>query len=311
MDKRSQPKLSIVVCTFNRENYIETTLQHLIQQNIDKQLVEIVIVNNNSTDHTEEICKQLIDQHPAEPIRYFLEKNQGHSYSRNRGIQESKGELIAFIDDDAFVQPDFSEQILRFFENNHAAMVIGGKIIPVYETGEPPWMSRFLLPLVSALDMGDHVKPFKGRKFPIGANVIFRRSVFDRYGLFNVALGRIGSGLAGGDEKELILRLKADQTPIYYVPSVVVRHIIPEKRLSLAYIKGLARGVGHSEKERLKNKPLTQKMSRIMEEFVKIGATMLLFLLYTLKGTLPKALMLVKFRFWVIQGFLGKASPAS
>lgn len=307
MENNNAPVLSIIVCTYNREQYIETTLQHLVKQNIDKALIEILIVNNNSTDNTEDICLNFIKKNPQEPILYFLETQQGHSYSRNRGIHESKGELIAFIDDDAFVEKDFSQNIIQFFKNYPDAQVMGGKIIPVYESKEPAWMSRFLLPLVSALDMGDKVNPFQGRKFPIGANVTFRRCVFDQYGLFNVALGRKGSGLAGGDEKELVLRLKEDHAPIYYAPNVVVQHIIPDKRLSQAYIKGLAIGVGQSEKERLKNKPLTQKISRIIEETLKIGATGILFFLYTLKLQSPKAIMLVKFRIWVLQGFLIKS----
>lgn len=304
MEYSHAPVLSIIVCTYNRAMYIASTLQHLIQQNIDKRFIEIIIINNNSTDKTEEICLEFINKHPQEPIYYFLETQQGHSYSRNRGIHESKGELIAFIDDDAFVEKDFSQNIIQFFEDYPDAKVMGGKIIPVYESKEPTWMSVFLLPLVSSLDMGDVVKPFKGRKFPIGANVTFRRSVFDQYGFFNVALGRKGSGLAGGDEKELVLRLKEDRAPIYYAPNAVVQHIIPDKRLSQEYIKGLAVGVGQSEKERLKKKPLSQKIYRVFEEIFKIGATSILFILYVLKFQFPKALMLVKFRIWVLQGFL-------
>lgn len=306
MERQRNPVLSIVVCTYNRDVYIENTLEHLIQQDIDKDLIEILIINNNSTDKTEHICLDFIEQHLQEPIYYFLETQQGHSYSRNRGIMESRGELVAFIDDDAFVEKSFSQHIIYFFKENPQVKVIGGKIIPVYETKEPSWMSPFLLPLVSALDMGDEVKPFTGRKFPIGANVTFRKNVFDRYGFFNVALGRKGIGLAGGDEKELVLRLKADTAPIYYVPSVVVRHIIPDKRLSKAYIKGLAIGVGHSEKERLKNKPFFQKILRAMEEGFKIGATIILFVFYVLKFQIPKATMLIKFRIWVIREFFNK-----
>lgn len=303
MEHQQGPILSIIVCTYNRAAYIESTLKHLIEQDIDKRLIEILIINNNSTDKTEEICLHFMATHPQEPIHYVVEKHQGHSYARNRGIQESKGGLIAFIDDDAFVEKNFSKNIIQFFKEYPQAKVIGGKIIPVYESKKPKWMSTFLLPLVSALDMGDTIKPFKGRKFPIGANVTFRRDVFDQYGYFNVALGRKGSGLAGGDEKELVLRLKADQTPIYYVPHVVVQHVIPDKRLSQEYIKGLAIGVGQSEKERLKKKPLSQKISRAMEEILKIGATAILFVLYSLKLQFPKAIMLVKFRMWVMQGF--------
>ncbi len=301
---QQSPTLSIVVCTYNRDNYIGKTLEHLLDQNIDTTDYEVVIVNNNSTDQTNSICQDFINKHAEAPFHYFIEYNQGHSYSRNRGITESVGEIIAFIDDDAFVYPDFGKNILRYFQSHSEVQVIGGKIIPIYEGATPNWMSPFLLPLVSALDMGNQPKPFTGRKFPVGANIAFRKAVFDQYGLFNVALGRKGTGLMGGDEKELVYRLKANNESIHYVPNVVVDHIIPEKRLQLSYIVGLAQGVGQSEKERLADVSLVQKLLRAGEEAIKIGGTLILFLWYGIGGQFTKGWMLVRFRIWVLQGFL-------
>jgi len=298
------PTLSIVVCTYNRDNYIGKTLEHLLDQHIETIDYEVIIVNNNSTDHTDTICQDFISNHPQAPFHYFIEHNQGHSYSRNRGIAESKGNIISFIDDDAFVHHDFGTNIITYFNSHPEVKVIGGKIIPVYEDSAPNWMTPFLLPLVSALDMGSQPKPFTGRKFPVGANIAFRKSVFDRYGRFNVALGRKGTGLMGGDEKELVYRLKANNEPVHYVPNVVVDHIIPQKRLQLSYIRGLAQGVGQSEKERLAKASLTKKLSRGLEEAIKIGGTFVLFLWYGIKGQIAKGIMLIRFRVWVLQGFL-------
>ncbi len=297
-------QLSIVVCTYNRDKYIGKTLEHLYQQTLAKTDYEVIIVDNNSSDQTAKICQDFIAAYSEAPFRYVVETNQGHSFSRNRGIEESKAELISFIDDDAFVHQSFGSNTIRFFQDNEHVKVIGGKIIPVYEEQEPIWMSPYLLPLVSALDMGKSPRPFTGRKFPVGANMAYRQSVFDQYGLFNVALGRKGTGLMGGDEKELIYRLKVNDALIYYVPDVVVDHIIPEKRLGKKYIQGLAQGVGLSEKERLSTASFSQKIKRAFEELIKIGGTLILFVWYLLKGHPSKGTMLVKFRIWVLQGFL-------
>tara|TARA_B110000027_G_scaffold1587_1_gene1377 strand:+ start:864 stop:1157 length:294 start_codon:yes stop_codon:yes gene_type:complete len=89
-------------------------------------------------------------------VHYFLELRQGLTYSRNRGITESKGEYLAFIDDDVFVEVDYIENINQAFSNLKIA-ALGGEITPHYESGNPPvWMSKYLLPLVAALDMGIH-----------------------------------------------------------------------------------------------------------------------------------------------------------
>jgi len=297
--------LSIIICTYNREEFIGKTLEHISHQHLDTGFFESIIVNNNSQDNTESICQEFINAHPELNIRHVIESNQGHSYARNRGIRESRGKLIAYIDDDAFVQKDFAANIIRFFEAHSDVQVIGGKVIPVYQDKPPMWMTPYLLPLVSALDMGKYPRPFTGRKFPIGANVTFRKEVFEKYGHFNVELGRIGTGLMGGDEKEMIFRLKKNGEAIWYVPNVVVEHIIPPKRVEINYIQNLAKGVGQSETRRLKDAPFSEKLARVVDELIKVGGTLILFFVYMLRGQLAKGTMLVRFRYWVLLGFLG------
>ncbi|HBH23862.1 MAG TPA: glycosyltransferase family 2 protein [Cytophagales bacterium] len=292
--------VSVVVCTYNRDKYIGKCLDHLHNQSASRDDYEVIIVDNNSTDDTEKICHEKITEYSNTHFKYHKELNQGHSYSRNRGIRESKGEIISFIDDDAFVDKDFVKNIILFFEHNASVVSYGGKIEPVYENKKPKWMSQYLLPLVAALDMGDKELKFKGRKFPIGANMGFRKEVFSEFGYFDVKLGRIGTALAGGDEKEIFLRLKTSNQSIFYVPSIRVSHIIPEKRLSKKYIKGLARGVGESESIRLSDKGFKEKFDKVMEESFKVGATFVLFLFYFLTLQFSKGIMLLRFRFWVI-----------
>jgi glycosyltransferase involved in cell wall biosynthesis len=295
-------EVSVIVCTYNRDKYLSKTLDHLKNQSLNKDQYEIVIVNNNSRDNTENICKKFLKDSPELNVKYVNETSQGHSYSRNRGIKEAAGSILSFIDDDAFVDQDFIKHIHYFFETYKDATALGGKIIPVYESKEPLWMSRYLLPLVAALDMGGKVIQFEGRKFPIGANMSFRSFIFEKYGLFNVNLGRKGAGLEGGDEKEVFLRLKKQNEPVYYVPQVLVHHIIPDKRISTEYIKGLAVGVGSSEKTRLNSLGLATKVNKILEEIFKLAASLILALKYLLTLHPAKAWMLIRFRFWVWKG---------
>ncbi len=294
--------LSVIVCTYNRERYIGQCLEHLIHQDVDKGSYEVIIVDNNSTDNTGTICEAVVAK--QESFKYYLETNQGHSFSRNRGIEESKGEIVAFLDDDAFVANDYVTNLISFFANHSEVQAIGGKINPRYEGATPKWMSKYLLPLVAAQDMGETPKAFTGRKFPIGANMAFRRAVFEKYGNFNVNLGRKGTGLEGGDEKEVFLRLKADKIPIFYVPNIVVDHIIPEKRVTKEYIKGLAVGVGTSERKRIKEAGAPDFFLKIVDELIKSLGTIILFFLYFLRGKSSAGIMLLKFRYWVVKGLM-------
>jgi glycosyltransferase involved in cell wall biosynthesis len=297
-------KVSVIVCTYNRAQYLPTTLQRLAEQTCDSNHYEILIIDNNSTDETSNISREFIKNHPHIDCKYYLEQDQGHTFARNRGIKESNYNILSFIDDDAFVRPNFIENTIHYFSNNPSVAAIGGKIIPKYESSEPKWMSKYLWPLVAALDMGDTPKQFKGRKFPIGANMAFRKSTFDKYGIFDVELGRRGTGLEGGDEKEMFTRLKNGNEKIFYDPKVVVDHIIPDKRLTTKYIKGLAMGVGTSEKKRLKKASIISKLERLFEEVLKIAGTGVLFFYHFFRLETHAATMLIKFRFWVIQGFI-------
>lgn len=300
------PKLSVVVCTYNRVTYLIRALQHLHEQKgIDPDDYEVIIVNNNSLDDTEsKVAQFLTDKHLDGKWTYVLEKNQGHTYSRNRGIKESSGELISFIDDDAYVRKDYCKAIIDFFRSEPDVSAIGGKIIPLYESEKPKWMSRYLLPLVAALDMGAKPQRFRRGKFPIGANMAYRAKVFEDYGLFNTELGRRGQGLEGGDEKDLIFRLRQGKELIYYSPEVCVDHIIPAKRTQNEYIKGLAVGVGTSEKKRLKKLPKSATFRKAIDEAIKVIGTLVLALLYYIRLEFEKANMLIKFRLWVIKGYM-------
>lgn len=303
--KVSTPQLSVIVCTYNREKYILRNLESFINQTADYSEFEVIIINNNSPDNTDQICRHFIKNNPKIQTTYVIEKNQGHTFARNRGINESNSKILAFIDDDAFIRPEYCENIIKFFSQHPMVDIIGGKIIPVYESGkEPNWMSPYLLTLMAAQDYGDQVKEFNKNKFPIGANMIYRSSVFDKIGLFNTELGRRGDGLEGGDEKDLIHRFRQTDGLIYYVPNVVVDHIIGIHREDMKYIKAMGIGVGTSERTRLKESGANVILEKILMETFKSMATLILLIFYLLTIRPSKGWTLVKFRFWVIQGLI-------
>src|SRR5690606_11025315 len=77
-------------------------------------------------------------------------------------------------------------------------------------------------------------------------------------------------------------------------------------RVEMKYIKGLAIGVGHSEQRRLKSETINTKIKKVFDEMIKVGGTIVLFFIYLFKGQIPKAVMIIKFRFWIISGFFTK-----
>ena len=98
--------ISAIICTYNREKYITECLEHL-RIACQNKMLEVLVVDNNSTDSSASLIKGYLDCHPDFPGRYILETKQGLSHARNRGIKEAKGDILVFLDDDSMVAPDY------------------------------------------------------------------------------------------------------------------------------------------------------------------------------------------------------------
>ena len=97
------PTFSIIICTYNRDKYIYNVLKSIAENDFPTEKFEIILINNNSTDNTEEECNRFRTDFPLPNYRYFIEKEQGLSYARNRGINKSTGDILIYVDDDALV----------------------------------------------------------------------------------------------------------------------------------------------------------------------------------------------------------------
>ncbi len=296
-------EISAIVSTYNRAQYLEGLFDSILSQSVSKQKYEVVIINNNCTDNTEEICHKFIKNNPDIKVKYCIETSQGLSYGRNRGIKESTGKLITFLDDDALVTPDFFKEVIIFFNQKPHVNAIGGKILLKYLEKKPNWYNPYLAPLLGYFNIGDKKRMFRNNFFR-GSNMSFRRSLFDKHDGFNTALGRIGDKLYSNEEKELYYRLKNSGEEIWYVPSTVVLHLVPVERTYSEFIKRQAIGSGNSQRDQamIKGKPLYMIM--IIREFLKWIATIPLSIYYFFTFRISAASMLLRFRYWVTKGLL-------
>lgn len=305
-------KISVIVCTYNREQYLFETLQHIAENDFPPSQYEIVLIDNNSTDHTSKECQHFAETFPEVSFRYFIEYSQGLSFARNRGMQEARGEFFVFLDDDAFVTPDYLSRLAHRLEEYPDATAFGGKITPLYESGQAPvWMSRWSYSWVSALNLGKEVRLFPPDSFPIGANMGFRRTCIFQYGYFNTELGRNKNNLLAGEEKDYFNRLKSKQEKIYYFPDIEILHVIPEKRTTSDYIQKLAFGIGQSERIRTLNISKSAFIKRLFLESIKWGVSLLLYIGYGCCLTPQKGSKLLFFRFHVSRGLLKKINYPS
>lgn len=299
------PKISVVIATYNRGVNLIKTLESLLRQKLPSQLWEVIVVNNNSRDNTEELFERFREAHPDHNMRLVNETRQGLSPARNRGLSEAKGELIVIIDDDELVNEDFLKAYHTFFESHPHVQAAGGRMQPHYDFTPPKWLSPYTeQPIAGTLHLSDYPVRMGRRKFPIGGNMAFRREVVDRLGGFNPELGRTGTKLLAGEEKDFFRRLRESGGEIWYVPKAVVLHLIPENRFDPDYFDRVTRMGGVSERIRTLGKSKGAYMGRLAEEGIKWGGTLILAAGYLLKGSPCKGAWLIRMRRNISAGLL-------
>lgn len=296
------PFISIIICTFNRADYLSDSLHSLLPTPAASSLYEVLIVDNNSSDHTTSVADEIIDVYPNKEIRYVKELQQGLSHARNRGIDEARAPILLFLDDDITANADFIPAWLNFFEQHPEAAGGGGKIHVQFDDPRPKWMSHFLLPLLGHHDLRSTTKPYPPGKYPFGGNMAIRRDVFDQYGTFDTELGRKGKQLFASEEKEFFNRLPRNAN-IFYVPRASLKHRVNSQRLTPRYIKKQALGLGKSIAVQMQNASMQTKMRALSDELFKILATIILCVGYSLVLQFSKASMLIKFRRWIWKGY--------
>ena len=298
--------LTAIICTYNRATYIGPLLESIAVNDLPKTEYEILLVDNNCTDNTREICDAFMAKYSEVNFRYVVEPEQGLSAARNKGIQEAKGDIIVYIDDDALVDTHYLRDYAEWFAAHPETMACGGPIEPLYETSEPAWMTPYTKALLTAwMNYGDHVREYPRGRYPGGGNAAYRKSVFEQVGLFNTALGRKGGNLMGSEEKDIFDKMHALKMQVLYLPSPVLHHIIPQAKLEPDYFHRLTIQMGISERQRTLDISRSKYIKRLFSECIRLGGTLILLCLYTISFHPVKGWKLIQFRANVTKGLLG------
>jgi len=227
----SEPKISVVVCTYNRANLLRKALHSLAGQTLDEPLYEVLIINNNSTDNTRIVAEEFVRLNKN--FRLLNENKQGLSHARNRGWKEAKGEIIAFLDDDAVACGKWLKSYIDVFESHNPGCA-GGKIEIEWEIERPKWLSDHYLKFLGYLDISETAQ-FLRKPSLYGGNFAIRKSTLKELNGFNTEFGRGKSDLAGNEEIELQNRLINIGKTVYYNPDSIIYHFASSSRLKLSW----------------------------------------------------------------------------
>jgi glycosyltransferase involved in cell wall biosynthesis len=300
------PDISVVICSYNRADYIIGALESLNQQTLDKRRFEVHVVDNNSIDNTGDLVQEYMGNHTGLNLRYLTESRQGASFARNTGAAFSTAPLLCFMDDDAVAEKDYLQRIVDFFEQHPTVSALGGRIIPKYIPEEPQWMSHFVSSLVGNFDYSPHITRFRAGKYPLESNMIVRKSDFDAIQGFNTDLPGVKGALRiGGEGKDFFLRLQGLGKEVYYDPHAVVHHIVEVKKLTPHYLYRVASGIGRGERVRTQALGGLHFFKKFLEYVYKLAGSIVLGAWYALKGNPKQSLPVIRFRVDALKGLLG------
>jgi len=294
-------RLTLIIPTHNRAQQLSAALESVAKQTADPSLWECVVVDNASSDDTDDRFAAFAAAHPGLDLRIVREAEPGVSYARNRGLREAQADIVAFIDDDERINEGFMAAYLDFFDAHPEVSVAGGRIIAEYVATRPRWMSKFTeMPVANPMDFGPTPRPFPCGRVPGGGNMAFRRSAVAAVGGFDVTLGRVGRELIGGEENDFFERLRQAGKSIWYVPDAVMWHIIPPEKLTEEHFRRLCRHVGRSQ--RLRAAIHRRAVKARISEVCKWAATVLL--CFTMRPCQARWLLLMRRE--ISRGLFGK-----
>jgi len=222
--------ISVVICAYSEERWDDLAAAVASCQGQTLRADEIIVV----IDHNDQLRVRAEDEF-ADVLVISNESARGLSGARNTGVAHSTGDVIAFLDDDAFADPDWLEHLTVPMADTLVAGT-GGWIVPHWPGVEPTWYPASFLWVLGCSYDG---LPASGARIrnPIGSNMALRRRVMETVGGFTLGIGRIGKVPLGGEETELCIQYATRVPAERFVLSreAVVHHRVPTSRLTWRY----------------------------------------------------------------------------
>ncbi len=230
--------LTVCICTHDRPRYVRDCLDGLRRQTVSRDRFNILLVDSASSPETAAELADIATQNDARLIRI---DQLGVSLARNAGAWAARTQFIAYIDDDAIPATDWVESILdAIIQPGRRPALIGGRILPKWETPLPPWWPASLRGVLSIIEHegnGEYRTAAvpKGLE-PYAANMVVHVLSLLAAGGFGGAIGRYGSSLLSDEEVQLAWTLQDAGYSVRYDSRITVHHQIQARRLEPAWL---------------------------------------------------------------------------
>jgi len=228
--------LSITICTYNRIEYLKKCLKSILDQTQGSEIIEINIIDNNSTDTTKDYVIELQKKFPE--VNYFVEKRQGISFARNLSFEVCKGMFLAFVDDDAVINKNWLEALLNELKNQNEDIIYGGPIYPNFESVPEDWIDKDYF-IRKFKDTDGFLGTIKSKEGFSGGNMCIAKNLFLKSEKFNTEIGMTGGNLGLGEEPDFFYKLimKNKDVKLYNICEMSITHSEASYKLEKEYLR--------------------------------------------------------------------------
>jgi hypothetical protein len=244
-------RATVILCTHNpRPDYLSATLDSLREQSLDRALWELLIIDNASDAP---LAGRIdLSWHPG--ARILREETLGLVHARRRGIHESRGELLIFVDDDNVLSRRYVHAALAVAHLHPEIGAFGGQIAPRFEIDPPAWTEKYWPHLAIRsfdCDRWSNVHDDYAA-LPCGAGMCVRPRVARRWAEVmqsdpaRAALGRSGQRLLSGEDSDLAWTACDMGLGVGVFTALQMTHLIPARRLAESYLSALVEGTSYS-----------------------------------------------------------------
>jgi len=221
--------VSVVICAYTQDRWDDIVAAARSIRAQDTAALETIIVVDHNPALLERVQAEFADVTVVENV-----ESRGLSGARNSGVAITRGEVVAFLDDDAWAESDWLTCLLDAYREPRV-IGVGGQINPAWQRARPRWWPHEFDWVVGCSYRGLPDRRAEVRNM-IGANMSFRRSVLAMTGPFSHGIGRVGTRPLGGEETELAIRARRHSGGrILHEPRARVHHRVPASRATRRY----------------------------------------------------------------------------
>ena len=223
-------QLSVIICTYNRAELLKKCLASI--ENQIKEIIEVIVVDNHSTDQTKEVAESFKNTIPT--LIYVYESTIGLSNARNKGVQESNAPWILFLDDDAICEKNTIGIAIELIQKKADFGIIGGVYEPYFNVSKPKWMPT---------NFGSNIPEYKvfrkiahvDEQLPSGGILLIKKSVFADNGTFDPNLGMKGNKIGYGEETSLIIKALSSNIKVGISPDFRIKHLVGLNKYNITW----------------------------------------------------------------------------